>query len=82
MNVIDFKEKWQLTHRQLADQLGYDCDWTVRSWFFTGKYHRNPHPVISVTCALLDEKWLRDGKIPPTTNTNNAPVQKYAISHR
>lgn len=81
MTVFDFKTKWVLTNQEIADALNYQ-EWAVRSWFFTGKNQRNPHPVVSLTCELLDAKWLLEGKIPPTTNTNKAPVHKYAISHK
>ncbi|MBW4456859.1 MAG: hypothetical protein KME55_31635 [Nostoc indistinguendum CM1-VF10] len=32
MHPIELKKKWQLTYDELAQVLGYQGDYTVRSW--------------------------------------------------
>ncbi|MBD2566050.1 hypothetical protein H6G95_37020 [Nostoc linckia FACHB-391] len=48
---------------ELSRILGY-ADFTVRSWGLEGKAKRNPHFVVYQLCALLDEKWINQGKVP------------------
>lgn len=63
MHPIEFKKKWKLTYPELSRLLGY-ADFTVRSWGLEGKAKRNPHFVVYQLCALLDEKWTNQGKVP------------------
>lgn len=60
MHPIEFKKKWQLTYPQLAAALGYESEFTVRSWNLPGKHRRKPHNVVLIACSLLDEKWERE----------------------
>jgi hypothetical protein len=62
MHPIEFKKKWQLTYDELALVLGYQGDYTVRSWGTNGRHKRNPQNVVYVACRLLDEKWSTQGK--------------------
>ncbi|MDZ8242250.1 MAG: hypothetical protein RMZ69_34805 [Nostoc sp. ChiQUE01a] len=62
MHPIELKEKWQLTYNELALVLGYQGDYTVRSWDRNGRCKRNPQNVVYVACRLLDEKWSTQGK--------------------
>jgi hypothetical protein len=63
MHPIEFKKKWQLTYDDLALVLGYEGDYTVRSWNMNGRHKRNPQKVVYVACRLLDEKWSTQGKL-------------------
>ena len=62
MHPIDFKNKWGLTYFQLASLLGYESDYTVKSWNFSGKRRRNPQGIVLIACGLLDEKWEKEGR--------------------
>ncbi|MCL6755009.1 hypothetical protein KBT16_30170 [Nostoc sp. CCCryo 231-06] len=62
MHPIELKKKWQLTYDELALVLGYQGDYTVRSWNTNGRHKRNPQKVVYVACRLLDEKWSAEGK--------------------
>ena len=62
MHPIELKEKWQLTYNELAQVLGYQGDYTVRSWNTNSRHKRNPQKVVYVACRLLDEKWSTQGK--------------------
>lgn len=62
LHPIAFKEKWNLNWTQLASVLRYDNDQTVRSWGGTWKESRKPKGIVLLTCALLDEKWTKEGR--------------------
>ncbi|WP_341531975.1 hypothetical protein WKK05_40520 (plasmid) [Nostoc sp. UHCC 0302] len=62
MHPIEFKEKWKLTHDQLALVLGYPSSYTIRRWFRNGKNRRQPQNVVCVACGLLNDLWEREGK--------------------
>ena len=40
MHPIEFKKKWQLTSDELALVLGYQGDYTVRSWNMNVRHKR------------------------------------------
>jgi hypothetical protein len=63
MNPLQLKEKWQLTYSQLAAALGYESDYSVRSWAMQGKKKRNPPGVVTICCKLLDAEWERNKQI-------------------
>ena len=63
MHPIELKKKWQLTSDELSLVLGYEGDYTVRSWGTNVRHKRNPQNVVYVACRLLDEKWSTQGKV-------------------
>ncbi len=63
MHPVELKKKWKLTWLELAIILGYESDYTVRSWGLKGKHKRKPQAVVFLACKLLDEKWEAAGKV-------------------
>ncbi|WP_196514608.1 hypothetical protein [Nostoc sp. WHI] len=53
MHPIEFKKKWQLTYDELALVLGYQSDYTVRSWNMNGRHKRKEVKKLSI--AILNE---------------------------
>jgi hypothetical protein len=51
MHPIEFKKKWQLTYDELAQVLGYEGDYTVRSWGTNGRHKRKEVKKLSMSLA-------------------------------
>ncbi len=51
MHPIELKKKWQLTSDELALVLGYEGDYTVRSWNMNGRHKRKEVKKLSMSLA-------------------------------
>jgi hypothetical protein len=53
MHPIEFKKKWQLTYDELALVLGYEGDYTVRSWGINGRHKRKEVKKLSMLLVVF-----------------------------
>ncbi|WP_230967751.1 hypothetical protein [Nostoc sp. WHI] len=53
MHPIEFKKKWQLSYDDLALVLGYQSDYTVRSWNMNGRHKRKEVKKLSMSLVVF-----------------------------
>lgn len=64
MSPQAFYQKWAVTYEQMAE-LSQRSLSTVRGWFRTGQYNREPRPHDCRHLALMDWLWEHFEDVPP-----------------
>ena len=63
MSPIEFYQKWNVTHAQMAQICGCS-ESTVDRWFLRGKSYRKPLPLYCRRLAEMDFLWEHHAEIP------------------
>ena len=66
LHPLEFQHKWGLTVAEAATVLSLSED-TLRSYGRSSesRYFRNPSTHVLIVVGVVDQKWIKEGKVPP-----------------